>query len=118
MALRLPITTRTGAQGDYIQLASYDWNRFEREATAYFRLWASQEASEDPTKLPHGKIACLRLSGAKFDLYLSNEVLEGPEATVVGQLYIALKAGEPFDPGLGFTRGGPTSISFTAAEIA
>ncbi len=102
MALKKPIKLPNGATGDYIQVGAYSWDRMTKEASAHLVLFASKKQASANPEAPLCLLAKLRLTGAKFDEYLSNEVLEGGGATVIRQLYAAAKV-EPLRPGGGIT---------------
>lgn len=112
MALKKIITLRDTTTGSYIRLDGFRWNRTARDASADFVLFATPAAAEaGATPLLNGAvIAVLRLSGAKFDQYLSNEALGGHE--IAEQLYAAAKA----EPALLDAGGGLTAITFADAE--
>jgi hypothetical protein len=92
MALQKNINLPNSTGGNYIRLGAYRWDRITRECSAHFQLFVSAAAAEAAPKSPICLIGVLRLSGAKFDEYLSNRVLEGEGVTVASQLYLAAKS--------------------------
>ena len=65
-----------GRVGTYIQIGYHHWDRVAAEASAHFHLYETQAVAHE---LPHqplrGRMATLRLEGAKFQQYLSTEAL-------------------------------------------
>lgn len=87
-----------GAVGDYLRIASYEWNKNVRRA--YAQLWVYTDATYAAAhpEFPLGCIAQVALEDDKFDDYLSRSALEalptpGPDP-VLDQLYAAMKTEE------------------------
>jgi hypothetical protein len=106
MALQKTITLANSAQGNYIKIAFHRWDGIAREASAHFHLYADEDARDAAPSEPLCLIAKLRLTGDKFDEYLSTDALAalvapGPDP-IRDQLYEAVKV-EPFSIGGGLT---------------
>ena len=90
MALQKTLTLPSGVAGNYSRLVTYRWDRSTREAVALFALYLDAAAAGSGKQPVTPWIAKLRLTGDKFDLYLSNTALEDHD--VIAQLYTAAKA--------------------------
>jgi len=90
MALQKTLTLPSGVSGNYSRLVTYRWDRATREAVALFALYLDASAAAAGKQPLTPWIAKLRLTGDKFDLYLSNAALEDHD--VIAQLYTAAKA--------------------------
>lgn len=110
MALTKSITLPNGAAGNYIRLSACTWDRTTREASAHLHLFLSSAQAAAAPSNPLCLLAKLRLTGAKFDTYLSHAALEG--TTVAAQIYTAALV-EPLNPGAGLT-----SLDLSDAEAA
>lgn len=96
MALQKSITLPNSAAGNYIRLTFYRHDAIARELSAHFMLYASAAARIAAPTEPLTMVAKLRLSGAKFDQYLSTAALTalsnvGPDR-VAAAVYVAAKA--------------------------
>ncbi|PTX95779.1 hypothetical protein [Opitutus sp. ER46] len=114
MALQKSITLPNGATGDYIHISEYARDVDNRYVSCHLNLFtsAAHYASQPAPKQPICLIAKLRLSGAKYDAYLSTAALAAvadTEDAVRAQLYVAAKV-EPLIAG-----GGLQSISLVDA---
>tara|TARA_R110002050_G_scaffold186590_1_gene320923 strand:- start:160 stop:492 length:333 start_codon:yes stop_codon:yes gene_type:complete len=91
MALQKTINLPTGDSGDYLRITSVWWDRAVKQASAHLSLYKSAALASGgaPPQVPI--FAKLRLTGAKFDEYLSPGVLAALEVDVVAQLYAAAK---------------------------
>jgi len=91
MALQKIIILPSGVSGDYSRITHFRWDRTTREASALIDLYldAATAVSGSPLR---PIVAKLRLSGDKFDLYLSTAALAASANDVVAQLYVAAKA--------------------------
>lgn len=106
MALQKVIALPNGSSGNYIRFGAYSWDDLAKEASAHLLLYVSEAQRIAAPRAPLCLLAKLRLSGDKFDEYLSTAVLEGlgdpgPDP-VRDQLYQAAQA-EPLVPGGGLT---------------
>ena len=90
MAFSKSFTLNSGASGNYVRLTTYRWDRSVREAVALFALYLDANAAQTGKQPLVPYIAKLRLTGATFDQYLGNAVLQDHDA--IGQLYLAAKA--------------------------
>lgn len=112
MAFRKLTTLPNSASGTYIRLSAYRWDRVTREASAHFHLYASPTAAQATPGSPLCLIAVLRLSGAKFDEYMSPGALDAPGGSALKQLYAAARS-EPLIAG-----GELTQVDFAdAADV-
>ena len=90
MAFQKSLTLPSGATGDYIRVITYRWDRAAREAVALFALYVSAQVAQEGKQALTPYIAKLRLTGAKFDQYLGNSVLNDHHA--ISQLYSAARS--------------------------
>jgi hypothetical protein len=104
MALQKTVSLPNYTSGDYIVLREFSADYFAREMSAHFYLYASATAREAAPISSMGLIAKLRLSGDKFDQWLSTATLAALDADTPDrlrhQIYQAVKV-EPLLPGLG-----------------
>lgn len=89
MAFQKTLTLPSGVAGNYSRLTTYRWDRASREAVALFALYLDAAAASSGKQPLTPWIAKLRLTGDKFDQYLSNAELADHD--VIAQLYAAAK---------------------------
>jgi hypothetical protein len=91
MALEKTINLPSGVSGNYHRMVAFTWERGTRQASAHFALYkdAATAIAGEPLR---PIVAKLRLSGEKFDEYLSAAALAAADGDVVAQLYLAARA--------------------------
>jgi hypothetical protein len=99
MALTKNISYR-GVSANYVKVGPYRWDPYTREASVILSLFlSSTRAASHPHDPLCPVFAKLRLTGDKFDQYVSKEQLnlaaENAGLDIVGCFYEAVKAGEP-----------------------
>lgn len=97
MALQLPVTLPNGAEGNYLRIGIYEWNRQGRSAYAELALFKDATQAALAPRFPLAVVAILNLRNASFDTYLSNAALASASGDVLAQLYAAAKV-EPLLP--------------------
>lgn len=111
MALQKSFTLPDGREGDYIRIGPYQHDRNTREASVLFQLYRSAAyAVSAPNQPIVPAFAKLRLTGAKFDLWASNEALAASGHTLLAQFYAAAKV-EPLIANLPPAAGQATILS-------
>lgn len=106
MALEKTFNLPNGATGNYVRIGMHTWDGLAKEASAHLVLHtsAAQRAANPSAHL--GLVAKLRLTGQKFDDYLSTTALRALESAgpdpIRDQLYAAAKT-ESLVAGSGLT---------------
>ena len=92
MAFNKTFTYPNGLSGNYVQIGGYRHDRRTRSASFHFDLFASAaHATAAPTSAIRPIIAKLRLEGAKFDEWVSNEALASAGQTLLQRAYAAAR---------------------------
>ena len=97
MALQLPVTLPNGAEGNYIRIGVYEWNREQRSAYVQLALFKDAAQAASAPRFPLAVVGILNLRNEKFDQYLSNAAIAAAGGDVISQLYAAAKV-EPLAP--------------------
>lgn len=92
MALQKTTHLPAGVSGNYVRIVAHRWDRLAREASAVLALYVSAEAAASGATPLAAVFAKLRLTGAKFDEYLSPSAMAETPNDVLGQLYTAARA--------------------------
>lgn len=92
MALQKSFLLPDGREGDYVRVGPFTHDRCIREVSVIFQLYRSAAYAESAPGQPIVPIlAQLRLTGAKFDQWVSNEALAATGKTLLAQFYAAAK---------------------------
>jgi hypothetical protein len=75
MALQLPVTLPNGAEGNYIRIGVYEWNREQRSAYAQLALFKDAAQAAAAPRFPLAVVAILNLRNEAFDEYFSAAAL-------------------------------------------
>lgn len=97
MALQLPITLPNGAEGNYVRIGVFEWNREQRSAYVQLALFKDAAQAAAAPKYPLAVVGILNLRDDKFDLYLSNAAIAAADGDILSQLYKAAKE-QPLSP--------------------
>lgn len=92
MALQLSITLPNGATGNYLRVVSVEWNRPASVCVWNLALYLSEAQADAAPKYPLAIVAQVRVDGAKFEEYLSNEAIAAAGHNIIAQLYMVTKA--------------------------
>ncbi len=92
MALQLSITLPNGVTGDYLRIVNVEWNRPASIAVWRIALYLSEAQANAAPKYPLAVVAQVRVDGAKFEQYLSNEAIAAAGHNIIAQLYAVTKA--------------------------
>lgn len=93
MALQKLIILPNGAAGDYLRFGRYEWDRDGRRCHVPLALYLSAAQAASAPRHPLAIVAQLHLTDADFDAWVSPASLHAPGATLIGQCYLALRAG-------------------------
>jgi len=97
MALQLPVTLPNGAEGNYLRIGVFEWNREQRSAYVQLALFKDAAQAASAPRFPLAVVGILNLRNEKFDQYLSNAAIAAADGKVLLQVYAAVKA-EPLSP--------------------
>ena len=92
MALGISITLPNGVTGNYLRVVSVEWNRPASVAVWNLALYLSEAQANAAPKYPLALVAQVRVDGAKFEQYLSNEAIAAAGHNIIAQLYAVTKA--------------------------
>ena len=93
MALQKSITFPNGNSGSYLKIGFSRVDDLARDASFHFHLYKDRATRQACPKIPvQARVAKLRLTGDKYDQYLSGTALAAkPGATHTSQAYMAAK---------------------------